>query len=95
MSETKHTPGPWRISESGIGFEVEAVIDGHQHTIAQSQQLRSTDRDTIHVERKANAVIMAAAPDLLAALEVAWAVMDEGPEHDMVGAAIRKAKGEA
>lgn len=49
------TPRPWRICDYGVGFEIEAMVDGHWCTVAQAQQLRSNDRDTNHCERKANA----------------------------------------
>ena len=54
----KHTPIPWAISDVGIGFEIEALVDGKLSIIAQTQQLRPNDRDVNHTERKANAAFI-------------------------------------
>jgi hypothetical protein len=55
-----HTPGPWHVAGSII------VTEAGQ-TIAQMQL--STPRDHPVIEKKANAHLVAAAPDLLGALE--------------------------
>lgn len=59
---TKHTPGPWIVSPYGDGFEVDSAAG---LCIAQTQQLRQTKRKEDHAERKANARLIAAAPELL------------------------------
>lgn len=62
-----HTPGPWVVSSVGIGFEVDDR-DGNQ--VAQASQRLSDGRGRSHFpERQANGRLIAAAPDLLAALE--------------------------
>jgi hypothetical protein len=64
MSNTKHTPGPWQLSKSG-----EVVYAG----------VLSVATTHGHHNPKANAKLIAAAPDLLEALQ--W-LMDY-PEKDL------------
>ena len=68
----KHTPGPW---ECGVGDEGEAQVygsNGYQRII-----LASTENFRIATaESKANARLIAAAPDLLAALKLWKGVKD-------------------
>lgn len=104
---TKHTPGPWRIGDAGhtvFGPRVSDVRD--LQTVAKLVRGNKTI-DTW----KANARLIAAAPELLAALErvVPWIgrmIADGGHmagllPQDAVGsldraeAAIAKAKGES
>ncbi|CAN0620485.1 conserved protein of unknown function [Burkholderia multivorans] len=62
MAEVKHTPGPWAVPESHGKARVWAR---HEFLVADcnvSDHLRT-------VEKKANARLIAAAPDLLDALE--------------------------
>lgn len=62
----KHTPGPWRVADDGsIGTILS--IDGT--VVAQAQQCRPRTHDPLHLERKANARLIAAAPELLEALK--------------------------
>lgn len=85
MSEHKHTPGPWKYVKS-IG-----VYAGDKWEIVSFGSC-STE------EGHANAQLIAAAPELLAALELAlqdmirWGIF--GPGRNAVESAIRKAKGE-
>jgi len=91
MSETKWTPGPWifsGLSSTGIGY-----VNARLQTIAQAWDFP---------EAEANARLIAAAPDLLEALESAmrWigSLTDwEGagdPDVDKWREALAKAKGE-
>ena len=58
-AEVKHTPGPWERVGSGVyANSGREIIFGRHNT-------RSADYD----EREANAALIAAAPDLLAALK--------------------------
>lgn len=65
---SKHTPGPWKVRtlDDSLG-----TIDTSDDTtsIAQAFDLSFQDRIAGSPERKANARLIAAAPDLLAALE--------------------------
>jgi hypothetical protein len=58
MSKAQHTPGSWRATQAGATVKA-GVID----VAYMSRHLKSEQ------ERKANANLSAAAPDLLAALE--------------------------
>ena len=58
MSETKHTPGPWR-TDAHNGFPLD-IEDPGEYMIAKA---------TPCAKAEANARLIAAAPDLLAALE--------------------------
>lgn len=92
-----HTPGPWQYSFEGgtVAFIVEA--DGT--TVA---KISTTENSTAHSALPANARLIAAAPDMLEALE---AIVKSLADHDDEGmiehaqqmidarAAIAKAKG--
>ena len=91
-----HTLGPWGISNESVcsikqfDFLGEtSVIIGSAHGHDNSGLFPSYD------ERDANAVLMAAAPDLLAALQGVLRVADrQTDEFDAARAAIAKATGE-
>lgn len=94
---TKHTPGPWRRTAL---YDVEAPVgdNGFYRIVA-------TTGSSV-AERLANARLIVAAPDLLAALEVArktigalhgpvaWRQYLASPEMRKIDAAIAKAEGE-
>lgn len=85
MSEHKHTPGPWATCNTTIY----AVDDGEPVARCLDKEIHRAFSD---------AQLIAAAPDMLAALELAlqdmarWGIF--GPGRNSVEAAIRKAKGE-
>ena len=99
MSETKHTPGPWAIGDENN--ECCQVIIGDKHNLVASLDRLDCNTGKIVIEREemlANARLFAAAPELLAALEVAVEYFDRNEidciAHDDAKAAIKKAKGE-
>lgn len=93
MSTTKHTPGPWSVMS-----EWPEELDGYEHhCVVGADNEPLTD----YPANEADIVLMAAAPELLAALEL---LVDnpyrEGTESDerlrrIALAAIAKAKGES
>lgn len=106
MSETKHTPGPWTAScflvTASNGREV-------THTGLLGRRRSSHAEQSGGDEDEANAHLIAAAPDLLKALEtyLAWEGAEVSPDRNhaacvamltaaesMARAAIAKAKGE-
>lgn len=98
--DTKHTPGPWRITKSPHAIEYSHFIDtdtlrepGDCHEVATIHGTCNPDTE------RANAALIAAAPDLLAALEECRRALNyHGITGDsasfMADAAIRKAEGE-
>lgn len=68
MSETKHTPGPWHYEPDGMGditiassrhpLAIAAIVNGEFMALAGHAD-----------EHKANACLIAAAPDMFAALQ--------------------------
>ena len=81
MTDTRHTPGPWRIGDAGFTVFGPPKPGALAETIAP-------------VKSRANARLIAAAPDLLAALQAALPI--GGPHrwwHDDARAAIAKATG--
>ena len=90
MSTTKYTRGPWRI-ESGPHYR---AIRVDSEVIADMRQIGRSFNES-------NARLIAAAPDLLEALEAITDLYDtdEGcrsrPEYKAARAAIAKAKGES
>ena len=109
----KHTPGPWIVRDNGEGW-VCPIIDspsvggGYYASIATATQRDPHPREGGGISTttaRANARLIAAAPDLLAALEKAvehygkpggpWSVPSEpGTWIADACAAIAKAKGE-
>ena len=63
MESTKHTPGPWRISEYDNGY----LIGAYDGSIALTTGRAITIKKYKN-EREANARLIAAAPELLEAL---------------------------
>lgn len=67
MSGVKHTPGPW-FEQTGFSDDVEITAESREGMVAIcSMELGYTGN--IGVEQEANARLIAAAPDLLGALE--------------------------
>ena len=97
---TKHTPGPWRVEQKVVRAHVFAEHIGMDCHVATCFGPNPASPDDIEAIALANARLIAAAPDLLAALEDAalaleetggrWAVAAAGRAR----AAIAKAKGE-
>lgn len=80
----QHTPGPWRFEESTKTVR----------TVLQNYWLVRLDSwDAGEVNHEANARLIAAAPDLLEALELALVATD-GVWEDKARAAIAKARGQ-
>lgn len=93
MSETKHTPGPWAVIADGP-TRVVATDTSRPWRIAVVDSPSDADPDV-----DANARLIAAAPELLAALEeVTSTCLDAGFHGSDLArsrAAIAKAKGKA
>lgn len=100
MSKTKFTRGPWNV-ERGQGKHVGHVVVTAQGMPAHSPLAHIPDWD--ESEAKVDASLIAAAPDLYAALALVlkWQTDDPGDldEHgavmDAVRAALAKARGES
>ena len=97
MNETKHTQGPWTIHDGGMNMGWKIVADNEPKCRKNIASCGGQLRD-------GNAQLIAAAPDMLAALEAASAAMltgdgdwshEETEAYDIIDAAIAKAKGGA
>lgn len=95
MSKAKHTPGPW-TSQVGKARE-NLIVDEIGFIIASVNQFAESFGDK---QDDANAHLIAAAPDLLAALKMLHDVVDEQVDSAVVvvplgyaRAAIAKAEG--
>jgi hypothetical protein len=92
--DTKHTPGPWRIGDAGMtvfGPKVEGKL---ADIVAQLFRPKTTAESQI---RKANARLIAAAPDLLEACRAGLSVCEAESANwqaEIIRAAIAKATGE-
>lgn len=85
---TKHTPGPWAIGEmDGEAYGINATVNGHPVYIAETIGGLGAETD------KANALLIAAAPDLLAALRAVYEDPDSGIAWTLVRAAMSKVDG--
>lgn len=74
--QSSFTPGPWVVRTIDQSLATVETQDG-EYIICNAAQLRGDDWKTEHAERKANARLIAAAPDLLAALQRIVAVLDK------------------
>lgn len=108
MSEFKHTPGPWRISRtSGMEIFINQDYDQPNRVPGYFAEVRRFTSD--HEQVDANARLIAAAPELLEALEQLVSDYERGihvefggspwlkeklEELDYARAAIAKALGE-
>ena len=84
---TTHTPGPWRLMNSDKEVYGAFEDDGRGWRVA--------DLAWSTTNWRANARLIAAAPELLAALEEMMYYDDGGHRGDKARAAIAKAKGES
>lgn len=102
---SQHTPGPWRLKTTGnYGNTIEArtgdTAEGTPRfsVVCSYQTALPRGNHTVDVEEanaQANGHLIAAAPDLLAALKVAQLWLDVDGRFDMqaINAAIAKAEG--
>jgi hypothetical protein len=81
MSEPKHTRGPWVVHESGGDIRIEG---DHGECVARAYMAHdfpqidnAEDAAEANVEGRANAILIAAAPDLLAAAHRALAIHED------------------
>ncbi len=92
MSEAKHTPGSWtatRIISTTCGF---IVSDSRGSVVARVQKIGVPKDGNFELPCEENANLIAAAPDLLAALKsIAIAMDDEVLVHDDQREAMRAA----
>ncbi len=93
MPNPPWTPGPWRIYEPPDPRGSILIVEGHR-------SLAGTYRVAARSEERANAHLIAAAPDLLDELENARVIIaGEAPQYDQalkrIDAALAKARGES
>ena len=103
MTETKHTPGPWKAIN--MSWEYSMIIDEDAARIAQvfiRDEVDEETQDKFEEIKEANANLIAAAPDMYEALECACDKYCIGYEGDslvkcedcIIRKALRKARGE-
>lgn len=93
MKEFKGTPGPWVVDVDGV--DARWNIDSLDRVSVAITNQVANDKDWL--VRDANTKLIAAAPDLLEALQDALHAYDKHGEHsewDFARAAISKALGE-
>ena len=88
--KTKHTPAPWQ-TDTGGGVQVYAVPSGRTIAIVLSTQVEEN--------HKADSLLIAAAPDMLAELKNIYSELQYDPSNwsllrEQTLATIRKAEGE-
>jgi hypothetical protein len=68
---TKHTPAPWTVNTTDYtnGIGIECVVNGIGHTVCTDQFCYPDFQQHGSEEKLANAKLIAAAPELLEALE--------------------------
>jgi hypothetical protein len=85
--KASHTPGPWKVRTLDGSIGTIETSDGELQ-IAQTQQLRADDRNTGHSERLANTALIAAAPELLYALQ--YIISDLPTNRDWLNPALER-----
>lgn len=92
MADAKHTPGPWHVSGEDVGR-----AQHYLHIGAKSSPMVLASMNEIHTNTPANARLIAAAPELLEALQraVHWHDQLSSFDLDRMRAAIAKATGNA
>ena len=90
----KHTPGPWAVDAMGFIYApADSELPENSNQGAELVLAKLLSHSTVRTA--GNASLIAAAPDLLAALEFAIDQCDLFPDvAEQARAAIRKAKGE-
>jgi hypothetical protein len=92
-----HTPGPWKFSESKLASGWGLVVDSHENIIANVNTETGPDIPPLVSTKmpcKANGMVIAAAPDMLAALKYNFMVLDDpnpGNEKRLYALALTKA----
>lgn len=100
VSKTKHTPGPWWNESGTIHAKNPLVWTGDNHSCVHPAYVNDVywESENPTQEYEANAALIAAAPDLYAALEGLVARLEFVPEHSIdlsqADAALAKARGE-
>lgn len=92
-ANTSHTPGPWRVF-SHSWSDTSILADGFDHSICSLDINHATEesQEADEALMAANARLIAAAPDLLAALQGVLRVADRATlEFDAARAAIARA----
>lgn len=102
MTDSQHTPGPWKVvpsvpQEGSDCFWIKAATPG---TRGFTKEIASSDGYQHEEERKANAALIAAAPELLEVLRGVKEVIEynewKAPVTMMrIERALAKARGEA
>jgi len=88
-----HTPGPWKVDKNHKGFvNIRRDVDSYTSDIA-------TVWDFYAENYESNASLIAAAPDMLEALEIAIWIIEKNIHGPVAGYsnildAVRKARGE-
>ncbi len=97
--QTKHTPGPWLCVDNGddsFDYDVLSITteDRVYRSLVDIARVPIGYDEPLEAEQKANAALMTASPDLLAALVETLAIAtrnEEGDFADRARAAIAKA----
>lgn len=90
--EAKHTPGPWFAVENPYSVDVKVGHESYSQTVGNCQENEYIDPEVTRDVCIANAKLMAAAPELLAALqECVKLPYTTGDVYNRAKAAINKA----
>ncbi len=90
-SKTKHTPGPWITEEGWRELGRITVSAATTKTAKERGLIASTDGTPFREQEQANARLIAAAPELLAALKIALGQMEESKPLNAVHMSSLKA----
>lgn len=103
MTNVQHTPGPWRFDTKMNPPQIRGP-EGYGNSSGLTLAIPHKNPGLPCEQWEANARLIAAAPELLSALELAWQLIQQsgmsvddrpGSSFDVIRAAIAKAKGGA
>jgi hypothetical protein len=77
MKNSKHTPGPWKAFDTYVGFDDGRLVAN----CIQMKQSNLIKEAAMYEEAKQNAALIAAAPELLEALELLADAISNCPEY--------------
>lgn len=82
---SKHTPGPWVLKETCSSFEIKGEFKLSKNSFITCHQWSDGDYGSTRKQAEANALLIAAAPELLEVIKNMVALDSSSAQEDCVG----------
>jgi len=89
---SKYTKGPWTMRESNFAFHIYGVFKKSKNAFITAAYWKNPDYGASREEAKANAQLIAAAPELYEALNTLVQFVADGAKGDHLEGALRTAE---